>query len=117
MPSINDPIRNWVNFGSSYQFTKNDIVKHLNNFYYAVKDHEKGGDTATAPINWGSGTTTITHNGAGWNIDPDIINFNNSYIMFSIYIFTYTFFKCFSRFACIIVYITINNLYINAIHL
>jgi len=50
MPSINDPIRNWVNFGSSYQFTKNDIVKHLNNFYYAVKDHEKGGDSSTAPI-------------------------------------------------------------------
>jgi phage-related protein len=50
MPSINDPIRNWVNVGSSYQFTKNDIVKHLNNFYYAVKDHEKGGDNTTAPI-------------------------------------------------------------------
>lgn len=50
MPSINDSIKNWVNFGSSYQFTKNDIVKHLNNFYYAVKDHQKGGDSTTAPI-------------------------------------------------------------------
>ena len=50
MPSINDPIRNWVNFGSSYQFTKNDIVKHSNNFFYAVKDHEKGGGSTTAPI-------------------------------------------------------------------
>jgi phage-related protein len=50
MPSINDSITNWVNFGSSYQFTKNDIVKHYNNFYYAVKDHEKGGDNTTRPL-------------------------------------------------------------------
>ncbi len=28
-------------------------------------------------IVWGTGTSTITHNGADWNIDPDLVTFNN----------------------------------------
>ena len=28
-------------------------------------------------INWGTGTTTLTHNGGNWNIDADLATFNN----------------------------------------
>jgi len=48
MASINDPIRNWASFVNTYAFSKNDIVKHFNNFYYAVKDHEK--QDSTTPL-------------------------------------------------------------------
>ena len=28
-------------------------------------------------ITWGTGTSTLTHNGGNWNIDPDLATFNN----------------------------------------
>jgi hypothetical protein len=34
-------------------------------------------NTASAPINWGTGTTKLTHIGTGWDIDADIVRFNN----------------------------------------
>jgi phage-related protein len=49
MASINDKIDNWANLSIGYNFSKNDIVKYHNYFWYALKDHTKAGDSSDEP--------------------------------------------------------------------
>lgn len=50
MASINDKILNWNTYSAgTHNFSKNDIIRYANFFWYALKDHTKQGDNSDEP--------------------------------------------------------------------